>query len=95
MTNDQDYASPYDIAQDHPDWNHAMGMAFYMIDVVLTEQVSMHDVHYSEMRAVAIELAVDSIMNQTMITKDKAYLAMGYEKTPLTKYGYDCDIMPF
>jgi len=91
-----DYASPYDIAMDHPNWYHAVGVAFYALDMVLSEQSGLHDASYFDIRNAAIELSVESIMNESLITKDKAYLALGYPVEDMPKDMFDDDFpLPF
>jgi len=84
-----DHASPYDIATEHPNWHHAMGVAIYALSMVL--DASFFDVHNA-----AIELSVESIMNESLITKDKAYLALGYPVEDMPKDMFDDDFpLPF
>jgi hypothetical protein len=93
----EDYASPYDIATDHPNWYHAMGVAFYALHMVMTEQNGLDDTHtFREIHTAAIELSVESIMNESLITKDKAYLALGYPVEDMPKDMFDDDFpLPF
>jgi len=91
-----DHASPYDIATDHPNWHHAMGVAIYALSMVLDEQNGKYDATFFDVHNAAIELSVESIMNESLITKDKAYIALGYPVEDMPKDMFDDDFpLPF
>ena len=92
-----DHDSPYDIASSNPNWTHAMGVAFMALHMVLYEQNGLDDKHtFRQIHEAAIELCIESIMNQSIITKDKAYIALGYPIEDMPRDAYDDNLpIPF
>jgi hypothetical protein len=92
-----DHDSPYDIASSNPNWTHAMGVAFMALHMVLYEQNGLDDKHtFRQIHEAAVELCIESIMNQSIITKDKAYRALGYPIEDMPRDAYDDNLpLPF
>lgn len=89
-----DNPTPLDVAMDHPDWHHAMGVAIHALNLVLFEQDGRHDATFYDVHNAAIELTVESILNQSIITKEKAYLSLGYPVEDMPQSMFDDDFPP-
>ena len=79
---------------DHPDWHHAMGVAIHALNLVLFEQDGRHDATFYDVHNAAIELTVESILNQSIITKERAYLSLGYPVEDMPQSMFDDDFPP-
>ena len=77
-----DNPTPLDVAMDHPHFHTAMGVAVDNINLVMQEQNGLdHKMsieNWNDMYSAILGLSIESVLHETCITKDKAYIALGY-----------------
>lgn len=93
-----DNPTPLDVAMDHPHFHTAMGVAVDNINLVMQEQNGLgHKMsieNWNDMYSAILGLSIESVLHETCITKDKAYIALGYPVEDMPKSMFDDDFPP-